>query len=44
VLAVFLSSSCGIKVDTILIPFMIEESRSDINFKKRDSDFAGMTV
>ena len=26
----------------MLIPVMIEESCSEINFKKRDSDFAGM--
>ncbi|SVE19639.1 uncharacterized protein METZ01_LOCUS472493 [marine metagenome] len=26
----------------MLIPAMIEESCSEINFKKRDSDFAGM--
>ena len=28
----------------ILMPFMLEDIRSDINFKKRDSDFAGMIV
>jgi len=26
----------------MLMPVMIEESCSEINFKKRDSDFAGM--
>ena len=26
----------------MLIPVMIEDSCSEINFKKRDSDFAGM--
>jgi hypothetical protein len=26
------------------MPFMIEDIRSDINFKKRDSDLAGMIV
>jgi len=24
------------------MPFILEDIRSDINFKKRDSDFAGM--
>jgi len=28
----------------MLIPVMIEESCSEINYKKRDSDFAGMIV
>ena len=28
----------------ILMPFMLEDIRSDINFKKRDSDFAGMII
>ena len=26
------------------MPFMLEDIRSDINFKKRDSDFGGMIV
>ena len=42
VLAVLFSSSFGINVDIMLIPVMIEDSCSEINFKKRDSDFAGM--
>ena len=28
----------------MLMPFMLEDIRSDINFKKRDSDFAGIIV
>ena len=36
------SSSFGINADTMLIPLMIEDNCSDIDFKKRDSDFAGM--
>ena len=36
------SSSFGINADTRLMPVMIEDSCSEINFKKRDSDFAGM--
>jgi len=42
VLAVLFSSSFGINADMMLMPDMIEDSCSEINFKKRDSDFAGM--